>query len=122
MWTLWRRKWFGNFRTRNTSVIHFKYEVVLMDVAQRIQIASSFLSQSPPGEINDVLNGMIINHLCKSRFSALKDVRNIIADDDLLQDGIQPAVREYNLEQFTVVDVPDTTHQVRWSIYWDFVH
>jgi len=34
-----------------------------MDVAQRIQIASSFLSQSPPGEINDVLNGMTINYL-----------------------------------------------------------
>jgi len=41
------------------------------------------------------------------------DIRNIISDDDLLQEGIQPALREYNIEQFTVVDVPDTNHQVR---------
>jgi capping protein alpha len=41
------------------------------------------------------------------------DIRNVISDDDLLQEGIQPALREYNIEQFTVVDVPDTNHQVR---------
>jgi hypothetical protein len=40
-----------------------------------------------------------------------QDVRNIISDDDLLQEGILPALREYNIEQFTVVDVPDTDHQ-----------
>jgi hypothetical protein len=40
------------------------------------------------------------------------DIRNIISDDDLLQEGIQPALREYNIEQFTVVDVPDTNYQV----------
>ena len=43
----------------------------------------------------------------------ISDVRNIISDDDLLQEGILPALREYNIEQFTVVDVPDTDHQVR---------
>ncbi|KAF8158310.1 F-actin capping protein, alpha subunit [Crassisporium funariophilum] len=66
-----------------------------MDATERIQAASSFLLQSPPGEINDVLN----------------DIRNIISDDDLLQEGILPALREYNIEQFTVVDVPDSDHQ-----------
>ncbi|KAF9481209.1 F-actin capping protein, alpha subunit [Pholiota conissans] len=65
-----------------------------MDATERIQAASQFLLQSPPGEINDVLN----------------DIRNIISDDELLQEGIQPALREYNIEQFTVVDVPETNH------------
>ena len=30
-----------------------------MDATERIQAASQFLLQSPPGEINDVLNGMV---------------------------------------------------------------
>jgi capping protein alpha len=66
-----------------------------MDSKERIQAAASFLLQSPPGEINDVLN----------------DVRNIISDDDALQDGVLPALLEYNLVQFTTVDVPGTDHQ-----------
>jgi len=66
-----------------------------MDAKERIQAASSFLLQSPPGEINDVLN----------------DVRNIISDDDQLQEGVQPALREYNLAQFMTVEVPGTDHQ-----------
>ncbi|KAF9565710.1 F-actin capping protein, alpha subunit [Agrocybe pediades] len=66
-----------------------------MDATERIQVASQFLLQSPPGEINDILN----------------DVRTIIADDELLQEGVQPALRQYNIEQFTVVDVPETNHQ-----------
>ncbi|EIW80933.1 F-actin capping protein alpha subunit [Coniophora puteana RWD-64-598 SS2] len=66
-----------------------------MDPAERIQAASSFLLQAPPGEINDVLN----------------DVRAVISDDDSLQDGVLPALREYNLTQFTTVDVPGVEHQ-----------
>ncbi|KAF8908946.1 F-actin capping protein, alpha subunit [Gymnopilus junonius] len=66
-----------------------------MDATERIQAASQFLLQSPPGEINDVLN----------------DIRNIISDDELLEQGIHPALTEYNIEQFTVVDVPETNHQ-----------
>jgi capping protein alpha len=66
-----------------------------MNSVERIQAASKFLLQSPPGEINDVLN----------------DVRNIISDDDSLQDGVLPALLEYNLAQFTTVDVPGTDHQ-----------
>ena len=30
-----------------------------MDATERIQAASNFLLQSPPGEINDVLNGSL---------------------------------------------------------------
>ncbi|KAK0449222.1 F-actin-capping protein subunit alpha [Armillaria borealis] len=66
-----------------------------MDAKERIDAACSFLLQSPPGEINDVLN----------------DVRNIISDDDSLQEGVLPALREYNLAQFMAVDVPGTDHQ-----------
>ncbi|KAL1758423.1 F-actin-capping protein subunit alpha [Schizophyllum commune] len=66
-----------------------------MDAKERVEAASNFLLQSPPGEINDVLNG----------------VRNIISDDDSLQDGIQSTLREYNLEQFITVDVPGAQHQ-----------
>ncbi|KAF8574893.1 F-actin capping protein, alpha subunit [Ramaria rubella] len=62
----------------------------------RMASAARFLLQSPPGEINDVLN----------------DVRNIIADDESLQEGIQPALQEYNVAQFVTVDVPGQKHQV----------
>ena len=41
------------------------------------------------------------------------DVRNIISDDDQLQEGVLPALKEYNLAQFMAVDVPGTDHQVR---------
>ncbi|KAK7469105.1 F-actin-capping protein subunit alpha [Stygiomarasmius scandens] len=61
----------------------------------RIEAACSFILQSPPGEINDVLN----------------DVRNIISDDETLEEGLLPALKEYNLEQFITVDVPGTEHQ-----------
>ncbi|KAF9651563.1 F-actin capping protein, alpha subunit [Thelephora ganbajun] len=66
-----------------------------MEVSERIQAVSKFLLESPPGEINDVLN----------------DVRNIIADDESLQQGIAPALREYNLVQFITVDIPGSNHQ-----------
>ncbi|KAJ6619516.1 F-actin-capping protein subunit alpha [Mycena sp. CBHHK59/15] len=66
-----------------------------MNSTERIEAACSFLLQSPPGEINDVLN----------------DVRNIISDDDSLHEGVLPALKEYNLTQFMTVDVPGTDHQ-----------
>ncbi|KAG6877130.1 hypothetical protein C0993_010082 [Termitomyces sp. T159_Od127] len=62
---------------------------------ERVEVASNFLLQSPPGEINDVIN----------------DVRNIVSDDDLLKEGLLPAIRTYNLAQFIVVDVPGSDHQ-----------
>jgi hypothetical protein len=87
------------------------------DTTERIQIASSFLLQAPPGEINDVLNGMfhqhmIVNSLCQTFTSSTLDVRNIIADDDALQTGVLPALREYNLSQFIIADLPGTETQV----------
>lgn len=65
-----------------------------MNAAERLEAASKFLLQSPPGEINDVLN----------------DVRNIISDDESLQEGVLPALREYNLAQFITADVPGHNH------------
>ncbi|KAI0055312.1 F-actin capping protein, alpha subunit [Artomyces pyxidatus] len=65
-----------------------------MDPAQRSQAISRFLLQSPPGEINDVLN----------------DVRNIISDDESLEEIVHPALKEYNLAQFIVADVPGADH------------
>jgi hypothetical protein len=35
-----------------------------MDTEQRLQAVSNFLLQSPPGEINDVLNGMRVRYCC----------------------------------------------------------
>ncbi|KAH8114348.1 F-actin capping protein, alpha subunit [Phellopilus nigrolimitatus] len=67
-----------------------------MDQQERIQAASRFLLQSPPGEINDVLN----------------DVRDIISDDEALQAGVLPSLQEYNLAQFITADVPGCEHQV----------
>ncbi|CAK5262913.1 unnamed protein product [Mycena citricolor] len=66
-----------------------------MNATERIGAAASFLLQSPPGEINDVLN----------------DVRNIISDDDSLHEGVLPTLKEYNITQFMVVDVPGAQHQ-----------
>ncbi|KAG6886411.1 hypothetical protein C0992_004093 [Termitomyces sp. T32_za158] len=67
---------------------------------ERVEIASNFVLQSPPGEINDVIY----------------DVRNIVSDDDLLKEGLLPAIRTYNLAQFIVVDVPGSDHQDDSSI------
>ncbi|KAG9103565.1 F-actin-capping protein subunit alpha [Ceratobasidium sp. 370] len=67
-----------------------------MDVSQRISSAASFIMQSPPGEINDIIS----------------DLRTIVNDDEALQTGIQPALEEYNKEQFVCVAVPGQEHQV----------
>ncbi|KAI9463806.1 F-actin capping protein alpha subunit [Russula earlei] len=65
-----------------------------MTAEEHIQAASKFLLQSPPGEINDVLN----------------DVRVLIGDDESLETGVLPALRQYNLEQLTVAEVPGAGH------------
>ncbi|ELU43991.1 F-actin capping protein, alpha subunit [Rhizoctonia solani AG-1 IA] len=67
-----------------------------MDASQRLSSAASFILQSPPGEINDVIS----------------DLRTIVNDDDALQEGIQSSLEKYNQEQFVCVNVPDQEHQV----------
>jgi hypothetical protein len=91
----------------------------MADSDERIQVASAFVLQSPPGEINDVLNGSrsrtpLIRYvyLRDTPGSSRVDVRVIVNDDDVLEDGLLPALRDYNLAQFILVDVPDANHQV----------
>ena len=89
-----------------------------MSTEERIQAVSQFLLQSPPGEINDVLNGAV-NRLLITKYSAnvctcgLIDVRTLIGDDESLENGVLPALQQYNLEQFTIAEVPGAGHAVR---------
>ncbi|GAA5952573.1 hypothetical protein JCM3765_002210 [Sporobolomyces pararoseus] len=53
---------------------------------ERLQAASAFLLQSPPGELNDVFT----------------DLRSLVQDDQALERSILPALKQYNLEQFVV--------------------
>lgn len=62
----------------------------------RVNAAANLLVQSPPGEINDCLT----------------DIRVIINDDNLLQQGIDQALREYNIAQFVTVQSPKGDHHV----------
>ena len=41
----------------------------------------------------------------------MRNIR-VISDDDSLQAGVLPALREYNITQFTTADVPGHQHQV----------
>ena len=41
----------------------------------------------------------------------------MIEDDDALQQGILPALKEYNMAQLITVEVPGLNHQVNYS-FW----
>lgn len=41
------------------------------------------------------------------------DVRMLVGDDESLEAGVLPALQKYNLEQFTVAEVPGAGHTVR---------
>ena len=102
-----------------------------MDSVERMNAASRFLLQSPPGEINDVLDGELSHPVvcamppahdpcCACCRRAPADVRNILSngreDSRSAQDDeeiMHPALRQYNLEQFITADVPESNHQVR---------
>ena len=43
----------------------------------------------------------------------VSDVRVLIGDDESLEMGVLPALQQYNLEQFTVAEVPGAGHSVR---------
>ena len=85
---------------------------------KRIETVSKFLLQSPPGEINDVLNGTV-DFVFEPRSLSMSDrtcvridVRVLIGDDESLETGVLPALRQYNLEQLTVAEVPGAGHNV----------
>lgn len=72
-----------------------------LSVEERVKIASGFLLDSPPGEVNDVFN----------------DVRALINNDEALQDGINAALEEYNTDQLITVALPDKSREVIVSKY-----
>jgi len=72
-----------------------------LSVEERVKIASGFLLDSPPGEVNDVFN----------------DVRTLIDNDEALQDGINAALEEYNTDQLITVALPDDGREVIVSKY-----
>ncbi|GAA5876881.1 hypothetical protein JCM8547_002413, partial [Rhodosporidiobolus lusitaniae] len=61
----------------------------MASLEERLAAASTFLLQSPPGEVNDVFS----------------DIRTLVAADAELEQGILPALKQYNKEQLTVVDL-----------------
>ncbi|KAJ3017683.1 hypothetical protein HKX48_003422 [Thoreauomyces humboldtii] len=60
----------------------------------KLQIVSGFLKDSPPGEINDVFN----------------DVRVLMDDEALLENGAVGFFEEYNVAQFTTVVPPGQSY------------
>ncbi|BGO95842.1 hypothetical protein NBRC10512_001683 [Rhodotorula toruloides] len=64
----------------------------MSDARARLDAASTFLLQSPPGEVNDVLS----------------DLRAILSSsglsDSQIESGLLPALTKHNAEQFTVVE------------------
>ncbi|WVW82889.1 hypothetical protein I302_104902 [Kwoniella bestiolae CBS 10118] len=61
-----------------------------LSLEDKCKLAAEFVQQSPPGEINDVIN----------------DIRAIINDDTALMPHVLPTLRAYNLAQLHVVDHP----------------
>ncbi|KAI8914820.1 F-actin-capping protein subunit alpha [Powellomyces hirtus] len=62
----------------------------------KLHIVASFLKDSPPGEINDVFN----------------DVRVLMDDEALLENGVVSFFEDYNVEQFTTVVPPGKDYKV----------
>lgn len=85
-----------------------------MTPEERVQAAAKLLVQSPPGEINDCLTGdwfAICNN--GQGTEPATDIRTIINDDNRLQEGIDKALREYNITQFVTFQPPGADHQAR---------
>ncbi|OXC69177.1 hypothetical protein AYX13_02120 [Cryptococcus neoformans] len=62
-----------------------------ISVEDKCKLAARLVEQTPPGEINDVIN----------------DIRAIINDDQALMPYVLPALRSYNLSQLHVVEHPE---------------
>ncbi|KXN74417.1 F-actin capping protein, alpha subunit [Conidiobolus coronatus NRRL 28638] len=68
---------------------------------QKVELASEFLLDAPPGELNDVIG----------------DIRGLINDDEALEEGILPSLQKYNLDNFTPIELPGTEDKVLLSNY-----
>ncbi|EAL22672.1 hypothetical protein CNBB1210 [Cryptococcus deneoformans B-3501A] len=62
-----------------------------LSVEDKCELAARLIEQTPPGEINDVIN----------------DIRTIINDDQALMPHVLPALRSYNLSQLHVIEHPE---------------
>nr|ODN94991.1 F-actin capping [Cryptococcus depauperatus CBS 7855] len=65
-----------------------------ISLEEKCRLASTLIGQTPPGEINDVIN----------------DIRAIIDNDDALMPHVLPALRAYNLSQLHVVEHPENNN------------
>jgi len=58
--------------------------------SQTVEIASEFILDAPPGELQDVL----------------ADVKALVSEDSPILDGLAPAIEKYNKEQLLAVKLP----------------
>ncbi|OAJ42865.1 hypothetical protein BDEG_26265 [Batrachochytrium dendrobatidis JEL423] len=84
--------------------------------AEKLEIVSGFIKDSPPGEINDVFNGRLILiqysvHLYSLSF-ILDNVRSLVADDSLLQNTIESTFADHHAKQLVSVQVPSKDYEV----------
>jgi capping protein alpha len=68
---------------------------------EKLRISRHFLLSSPPGEFEDVLS----------------DVRELVGDDELLNQGAFEVFHTYNIEQLIPVEVPGAEYKVVLSKY-----
>ncbi|CAG8646400.1 13637_t:CDS:2 [Cetraspora pellucida] len=74
---------------------------VELSVEEKLKIATSFLLDSPPGEVSEVYN----------------HVKVLMNNSGTFQEGLLDALQQYNTEQYTTVTLPGQEAQVILSKY-----
>ncbi|CAG8464672.1 21831_t:CDS:2 [Dentiscutata erythropus] len=82
-----------------------------LSVEEKLRIVSSFLLDSPPGEVSEVYSG-------KFWFCVLiPDVSVLLNNNSVFQEGLLDALRQYNIEQYVTVILPEQESKVILSKY-----